>query len=242
MSLVSLAIQKQLPPHQFMDVETLEWIKQNKPFKVGISTLDNTILRESVRQARNFIPCSDWFLDKIEINTIHGLRHLIRVSVYSSILYSLNKINVFRVEPLLIASSLHDIRRQNDNADVGHATRASKWFIQNKDEVMNFYKCRLESEEISFVSAALLLHEMPYSELLNDKFYKSNSLPIDILKTADALDRYVQPKLKWWINDEYLRLIPNDQLKLFAYNLILQSEERFLFGENSIDSIFNVLE
>jgi hypothetical protein len=50
------------------------------------------------------------------------------------------------------------------------------------------------------------------------------SRAVDIVKTADALDRYRLPKLKWWINDSYLRCLPPDWIKRTAYDLVVASE------------------
>lgn len=64
---------------------------------------------------------------------------------------------------------------------------------------------------------------------------------IDVLKTADALDRYRLPKLKWWIDDAQIKIVPSDDFKAFSFDLIIASERRFLKGEDNANSIISAL-
>ena len=84
-SLVKLAELKALPLHQYMDKETLVWIKENNPFKDTSDTLngyhkvfDHTINERII----NYIPKKEWFLSP-HADTIHGYRHILRVTIHS---------------------------------------------------------------------------------------------------------------------------------------------------------------
>jgi hypothetical protein len=61
------------------------------------------------------------------------------------------------------------------------------------------------------------------------------------LRTADALDRYRLPKVKWWIDDAYLNKKPSDALKAFAFDLVVRSETDRLQGVSDKDSVFKHL-
>jgi uncharacterized Fe-S center protein len=49
------------------------------------------------------------------------------------------------------------------------------------------------------------------------------------------------PKLKWWIDDKYLSLLPSDKARLFAYTLVIDSERNFL-EINKIEKIEKLCE
>jgi hypothetical protein len=76
---------------------------------------------------------------------------------------------------------------------------------------------------------------------LSDKEYLKHKEIIDLLKTADALDRYRLPKLKWWINDDFVIVIPDESEKSFAYNLVINSEKNYLSINDSVKSVLNSL-
>ncbi len=78
--LFELAEEKKLPLHQFMDTETIKWIETNEPEFGGVRKLklpDRKILE-------SFTPSNSWFLEKKEIDSIHGLRHVLRFSKLSN--------------------------------------------------------------------------------------------------------------------------------------------------------------
>jgi hypothetical protein len=234
-----------LPRHWYMDLNTLNRIKRNKPnfntssiFKSNfVSRVDRLIL-----ELKNFIPDSNWFLVREEINTIHGIRHLLRVNFLSMLLITLDKtLPLDFLKMSAITSSLHDLRRRNDLLDVGHAKRGAKWFIKNVSMINKFYNIELTEEEIDTVYYSILFHDIPYKKIFDDPNYKKYKVFIDITKTADALDRYRLPKVDWWIKDHLVSFKPSDDFKHVAYQLVVSSETHFLNGLDGATSVFKAL-
>lgn len=237
MSLVSLAEQGNLPQFQFIDKDTLCWIRKNKPSFQPVS-IGKRFLPLIKSDTLRFTPSRLWFLRKEGIDSIHGIRHTMRVIANLSYLLQENKIiDQLLMRKVFIAASLHDLRRKNDKGDQGHAKRAADWFSSNTKEILRFFKVGLGKKDVKDVTNAILLHESPYSQFRGQCTYKASREVVDLLKSADALDRYRLPKLKWWIDDNYLALIPSDKAKKFAYTLVLSSESLFLKTNESIKSI-----
>ncbi len=235
-----------LPRHWYMDLNTLNRIKKNKP-NFNMSTNFNSSLISEIdkliSELKRFIPDSKWFLVPEEINTIHGVRHLLRVNFLSMLLITLDK--TFPSDFLkmsAIASSLHDLRRRNDLLDVPHARRGAKWFIKNTSIIMDFFNVELSEEEIDTIYYSILFHDIPYKKISDDPNYKKYKVFIDITKTADALDRYRLPKVDWWIKDHLVSFVPSDDFKLVAYHLVVSSETHFLNGIDGATSVFKALE
>lgn len=239
MSLIKLAQQKQLPDYQYMDDETLNWIIENKPnfdlenkYKINIHNLN---------YLRNYIPLKNWFLASEEIKAIHGIKHLLRVAIYAlSILQT--EFKEIKKQNLVISAILHDIRRLNDKDDYGHGERSAKWFLDNIVEIEKQFGVIFSDLDKKEIYCAIYYHDLPYEIILSENNYKQYKNIINIIKTVDALDRYSQPKLKWWINDKYLIFIPSDKVKDFAYNLIVKSEKLYLAGLDDVQSVFRALE
>lgn len=234
MSLVELAEYNQLPDHQYIDRETLNWIIQNKPsFDKPISYKVKDVTPEYFKK---FIPPNNWFLVPIQVNSIHGVRHLLRVAIYTAQLCDIKK----RTN-LIISALLHDIRQLNDKGDTGHGQRAADWFKDNFLKVQRYFKIRFSKRDIEEIYYSIYYHEIPYKDILADTNYKKYKEAVDILKTADALDRYRQPKIKWWIDDSYLVLVPDEKLKKFAYDLVIITEAMHLDGYDNARSILEGL-
>jgi hypothetical protein len=235
-SLISLAEKKQLPLHQFMDNETLLWIKKNKPsFKIKT----NVILpkRDLIKR---FIPDNGWFQNKKSLDSIHGIRHLLRVGI--------NAVTVARwfsfkgkIQNLIIAAVLHDIRCRDDKGDVLHGLRAAKWFRGHRRLINKKFKIELSKNDIEEIYWSIVFHELPISEVKKDTHYSRFQHNVDIMRIADALDRYRLPKMKWWINDEILGVTVPERIKRGAYNTIIMSEERFLKGRTSQWSVLSCI-
>lgn len=239
MSLWTDAQNKNLPEIQNMDLETLEWIKkEGAGIVIEIANLDQNNL-EAI--AIKFIPAREWFSIKEKVDSLHGLRHLIRVGVYSHLLFKQSEEDrPLNLNVVVTAAVLHDIKRESDKEDAGHAERAANWFLNNKNLVTKLFNIELTENEVKAVFYSILFHELPQDKI-DIEIYRQYKFYIDLLKTADALDRYIQPKKKWWINEEFLTLKPTAKLKSFAVQLVLKSEKLFLKGENSVNSIINSL-
>jgi len=238
-SLISLAESKSLPFHQYMDFETLLWIKENKPdfkYKKIIKFKNKSIIK-------NFIPQKNWFYKKKEYDSIHGIRHLLRVGIFASNLFYLKK-SENKIENIVISSVLHDIRRMNDKDDFEHGMRSAEWFKKNYSIVKKKFKVQLKDSDIEEIYWSMALHDVDYKSLKNKKIYLRFKNIINFIKIADALDRYRLPKKKWWIDKERLEIkveIPS-VLENFAFDLIVCSEELFLESGASIQSVINTYE
>jgi len=229
-----------------MDVTTLNRIKRNKPdFMINpdfnselISQIDNL-----TSELKRFIPDASWFLVPEEINTIHGVRHLLRVNFLSMLLITLDKtIPLDFLKMSAITSSLHDLRRRNDLLDTPHARRGAKWFMNNISLITDFFNVKLTEEEVDTIYYSILFHDIPYKRILDNPNYKKYKIFIDITKTADALDRYRLPKVEWWIKDHLISFVPSDDFKHVAYQLVVSSETHFLNGIDGATSVFRALE
>ncbi|OHA06805.1 MAG: hypothetical protein A2934_03840 [Candidatus Sungbacteria bacterium RIFCSPLOWO2_01_FULL_47_10] len=235
-SLVSLAKKKRLPDVQRMDKETLEWIRANEPI---FKTAKKIILPPRFFMEQ-FVPPADWFLKKRHTDSIHGVRHLLRVGiniVIAARIFSFKE----NIETLLVAGILHDVRRENDKADPSHGLRAARWFRQNRTIVGRRCRLRFTRSDVEKIYWSIVFHELPRSEIIKDRRYLEYKQYIDIVRMADALDRYRLPKLKWWINDEILGMNTPDVAKKTAYDLVIRSEEFFLRGNTSKESVLNIL-
>lgn len=229
MSLISLAQENNLPEQQLMDTETLTWIIRNKPdfiIKETFLSLSN----DEINLIKKYTPSCDWFLNIDRFNSIHGVRHSIRVAAYS--LKLKKEINI----TLIIAAMLHDIRRINDKTDQDHGKRSAAWFLDNMSEITKKFRIKLNNYDIKEIYDMILYHDSQADDIKNNIFNH-----IDTLKTADALDRYCQPKLKWWINDDYLKLKPSQDMKFFSYNLVVKSEKLAIKGFDGMKSVFCAL-
>ncbi len=241
MSLISLAEQDNLPDNQLMDEETINWILSNKPDFL-FSNFNKNYAIFAMDMVLSFSPPEDWFLRSENINSIHGLRHILRVIANISYLIKENRIsNKKIITSVLIAGLLHDLRRQNDKNDNEHAERANIWFIEKQDQILKYFKNINNQIDINSISAAILLHNKDYNVFSGYPNYLKNKFVVDFLKSGDALDRYRLPKLKWWINNQYLSLIPSEEAKLFAYELVLESEKKFLEINDSKKAVLMTL-
>lgn len=238
MSLVGLAQENSLPLIQRMDTETLKWIKKNSP---NLTIITQTQVPVIFKNAKKYKPSEKWFLKNDCINSIHGIRHIMRVISNASNLTINRKTDSTTTRNLLIACSLHDLRRKDDKSDEGHAKRAVEWFHKNYGNVLRKFAIVLTKNDIKEVSSAIYFHEIPYAQIASaDEYYEHKEI-IDLLKTADALDRYRLPKLKWWIDDRLIKIIPSDNEKMFAYKLVVNSEGKYVLPNNSVDSVLSSL-
>jgi len=238
MSLVDFAQEGTLPKIQLMDIETLKWIEKNRP---NFAKVNPPFTSKILEQVKKYLPPKQWFLEKDCVDSIHGIRHILRVIANASNLIFNRKTDLVLARNLLISSSLHDLRRKDDKGDEGHAVRARDWFIENSDEICRYFGLTLLMKDIDEIANAIYFHEISYGQILSDNEYLKHKEIIDLLKTADALDRYRLPKLKWWINDDFVIVIPDESEKSFAYNLVVNSEENYLSINDSVKSVLNSL-
>jgi len=238
--------------HHFMDLKTIHWIQENKPaFNIDPS-LDLNLklnIEQFLIPLSKYTPPPKWYFVSEERNTIHGMRHILRVAFFTQILLSLrsqeksqDSSNLLR--NTLIASFLHDLRRRNDLPDINHSNRSAKWFTTHIPLIENQFEIQFSKGDIDEIYYAIYFHNKPYEDTRYSKakHFKKYKDSIDILKTADALDRYRLPNVTFWIRDKYLSLIPPENLKQIAFELLILSENNFLNGRSNIESLLIGLE
>jgi hypothetical protein len=83
------------------------------------------------------------------------------------------------------------------------------------------------------------LHDVPYQVFTDDdRADHSRAERItDVVKAADALDRYRLPKLKWWPDSQYVREAAFDQTRGLAFDLVLVSERAYLAGASDTEAV-----
>jgi hypothetical protein len=239
-SLVLAAAQDSLPPHQYMDPETVTWIAANRPDFAIDQVWD--VPRLKLPLAQLAIPAS-WHLTPATVDSIHGTRHLMRTAAHAALLASQQGLDRETCLAAAVGGAIHDCRRQHDQNDRGHGARAAEWFREHTGMVLDHFGLRRADLDVDQLVAAVELHDVPYEQFddRQKQQYAAGSDLVDVLKTADALDRYRLPKLKWWLRDEYLRLPPPIWLKALAYRLVLRSEASHLFGVPSDHSVATAL-
>ncbi|WP_018351968.1 HD domain-containing protein [Longispora albida] len=225
--LFALAAQRNLPRHQHMDPETLNWITDNRPTFLDVPSGT----RLPVPQAPPLVPRA-WFGEPAVAGTIHGLRHGARVAALASVLAKLQGLSDRDVTEVSIAGALHDCRRLHDRDDPGHGARAAAWFAERSTQIIQRLAPEATNLRGPIIAAAIELHDVPYERFTPQHHRRYVRAPeaVDIVKAADALDRYRLPKLTWWIDDAQLRLIPPDWLKSRAFDLVAVSERQYLDG------------
>lgn len=230
-----------------MDLKTVDWLQKNKPsFKIDPSIKFNlkSNIAKFIKNISKYIPPPEWFFVSKEIDTIHGMRHILRVIFFTQVLLSLrdqeksqDKPNLLRNS--LIASSLHDLRRRNDLPDINHSNRAAKWFATYTSFFENQFEIQLTEEDVDEIYYTIYFHNKPYKDVRFSRTeqFKKYKTTIDILKTADALDRYRLPNISFWIKDKHLSIIPSENLRQVAFELLISSESNFIKGFSNVESV-----
>ena len=241
-SLIELIQKGKLPLHQFMDLETVNWIKENRP-SFNISTPPLNLKPDFLSEIMKFIPDPTWFILSKKEDSIHGMRHILRVMFHSFHLTSSSENKSSRFfKNSLVASSLHDLRRKNDLMDLYHGKRAARWFKKNISLIENQFEIHLTEEDIKAIYYSMSFHDLPYENITKNIKYEQYKDLTDILKTADALDRYRLPSIRLWFKDKYVSVIPSDYLKCIAFQLVINSETKFLNGLTNVDSVLSAIE
>ena len=212
-----LAEKKNLPENQYLDFETLDWInnmssKYNLDFnEVDVKTA--ILIIDSFNRAYEYaskLPLNDshYVRGAVARASIHGDLHAYRVAITASAISNVYPYN----ESVIIAGLYHDIARNNDKKDIGHATKSSE------------RACRLGLIPVvdrERVVEAIAHHE---NELLD---VQKEELAL-FIKTADALDRYRLPKTKWWPDKKLMQHNTNETIFKISYWLMLESELEFI--------------
>lgn len=198
------------PSHQCLDRASALWlIEQGKPQRVVIHSL---LPKYSAFPLDELNLRIEWFADTRLANGIHGVRHLVRVALYTWIITQYLKRSGTEEKKLTLdflqAAMVHDIRRLNDNADVEHGQRTADWI-------------KVALPGISEPSAAAVRF---HAEDVPDGLDGYSLERLRVLKTADALDRFRLPKMKWWPDKERMPIDAGDDLVEFCKYVTLQTE------------------
>ena len=216
MSLCNDLISKPYPSHQYMDIESIKWLKE----KLKISyTYELPVFSKKFP------------LGKIEVNyevfeehngySIHGFRHQIRVALYAWIVAQMYDVEISDEDllDLIQGAVYHDIMRENDNTDPDHGKRSAEWAYNRYPNLNND------------VIKAIALHNASIGIVKNNP-----NVFLKVLRFADALDRYRLPKEKWWIKTELFDFcIDEKQLDIFKY--ITYNTELILYSYRDISEM-----
>lgn len=208
---------KNLGSSQFIDLETLDWIKKNSGYISNFKNSTNIKLNiKDIDRILEFLPQYDWFANKENYKSIHGISHIYRVIIN---IFLLSKIlNTKNTDMYLLIAGLHDIRRLNDNADQSHGERAAIWFKENKS-LLDY-----DLKYFNSIYNAIQYHEIDYDQIPSDTM-SNYSFDINVIKAADALDRFRLPKENWWPDINRIALKDSHAFLPLCQRLTIESEE-----------------
>jgi hypothetical protein len=241
-SLVELAARKQLPHHQYTDHATVRWIESNRP---EFSDDSPSRLRPTSQRLlyRSAIP-ADWLAESKISDSLHGIRHGMRTAALAALLAEAAGLGQDDTDTLILAAAVHDCRRFHDKDDHGHGSRAALWLTDNANTVWDHFHLIPTPRRTDQAATAVRLHDLPYAGFTpDDRADHTRAEQIsDLLKAADALDRYRLPKLSWWPDAAHIRADVFNQLRATAFDLVVWSEAAHLAGMDSADAVFKALE
>jgi hypothetical protein len=239
--LVELAARQQLPRHQYMDRATVGWIAANRPElrEIAVTPLPETSQRLLHRAAAP----AEWWLEPQVAGSVHGVRHGLRTAALAAVLAHDAGMDEAETGDLVIAAAVHDCRRVHDQDDRGHGARAASWLAHNAATVWPHFGLAPATTRTTRAATAVRLHDVPYSSYSQaDAADYTQAQPLcDLLKAADALDRYRLPKLSWWPDAAYIRVDAFDRFRAAAFDLVVRSETAHLDGLGSPEAVVEAL-
>jgi len=225
-----LASEKNLPLHQSLDYETILWIinnyTNNNESKIKITKKDILHCKKVIQIILDTFDIHKLLYGGKRIGTLHGILHHFRVILYTIIiLKQTHKDDKFEFICICIAL-FHDIRRKNDKKDPRHGERASLRLQKNNyiQELALRFNIKITKEDCKLICRCIKYHN-------TEAIYKEDKYTLDyieIIKLADALDRFRLPKTKRWIDNNYLTSLPEESLISFAHHLVVSSEISYL--------------
>jgi hypothetical protein len=130
-----------------------------------------------------YIPARQWF-DRQEQHAFagtHGIGHITRVLVWTARIAE-SVADPLRLDELLWAAGLHDIKRWDDGRDREHGQRAAEWVLREFPAAQPDDAGRLDLDLI----ASLCRYHVVNDELIPSDQW---SIELKILKDADGLER-----------------------------------------------------
>lgn len=236
-SLVELAARKELPRHQFTDAETVNWIAEHRPGQLadGAPRLSPGVRRLLMRTA---IPAA-WLAEPRLYDSLHGVRHAMRTAALAALLAEAVCLDEQDTATAVAAAAVHDCRRLHDQDDRGHGDRAARWLTGNAEGVWGRFRLEMPPVAVRQAAVSVRLHEVPYADFTPDDEtdYAAARVVTDVVKAADALDRYRLPKLTWWPDARHVRVDAFEELKAVAFDLVLWSEADHVAGTDSTSAV-----
>ncbi|MER7671827.1 hypothetical protein ABTY61_25675 [Kitasatospora sp. NPDC096128] len=227
-----LAETRRLPDHQHMDQHTLSWIAGNRP--AGPSAPATMPHRPAL-----LVPDASWFAGPVGFDSVHGILHNARVGLLVQLLAQHHELGRDQALALATAAACHDCRRHHDRHDPGHGERAARWLVGNLDTVTRAFGVPVPTETIT----AVALHDVPYDAFTDTQVsaYRQSPHLVDLLKAADAFDRYRLPLRRWWPDPGRLRVALPPWLPPVAFDLVVHSEQARLDGANHGEALEHAL-
>ncbi|GAA1400262.1 hypothetical protein GCM10009639_41050 [Kitasatospora putterlickiae] len=227
-TLRELAEAGRLANHQLMDRPTLDRIARNRPAGARVPA-------SLPHPPAPLIPDATWFARTETASSIHGVLHGARVAALLQLLAHHHRIDPARARTLAAAAACHDCRRLDDCADPGHGRRAADWLTAHGHLVTAALGTPFAPEAIT----AVALHDVPHEAFTGAEAeaYRRHRLAVDLLKAADALDRYRLPLARWWPDLRRLRLPVPDWAPPLAHDLVVRSERARLNGATDARAI-----
>ncbi len=223
------------PRHQFHDTTSLKWLSSHRPKSLPRNYKIDPKVASVVEKFQPWEQCKDsWFSNHLIRDGIHGFRHVCRVSISAiSVALSHNSnISQSEMQAIMFAGLIHDCRRKNDNADPHHGIRAAAW-LAKRPEILPKHL----SSFLPAVRFAISVHNDSYEDIKRKTTYKKFKFIVDVIKTADGLDRYRFPRSDWWFSPHFSVLLPNPKEMSFAFDLALASEMLFLDKKDNLKSV-----
>nr|WP_239081149.1 hypothetical protein [Streptomyces coelicoflavus] len=213
-----------------MDHATITWISDHRP---DLPPTPTPALRPQSKEllAHGGMP-TRWWADPRLYTSLHGVRHAMRTAALAAVLAEANGLDDADTTTAILAAAVHDCQRRHDQDDRGHGARGAVWLAANADTVWGHFGLTAMPRRIVQAATAVRLHDIPYEEFeaANKADHARAERITDLVKAADALDRYRLPKLKWWPDSRYVREPAFDQLGELAFDLVLVSEQAYLAG------------
>jgi hypothetical protein len=238
---IDLAARGQLPRHQYMDRSTVAWIGDHRP---DLPRVPWPALRPRSRDllARS-APPARWWADQGLHASLHGVRHALRTAALAAVLAEWNGLDDADAATVTVAAAVHDCRRRHDRDDPVHGARAATWLTAEADAVWGHFGLTADPRLTARAATAVRLHDLPYGAFTREDRADAarTGRLTDVLKAADALDRYRLPKLTWWPDARYVREPAFDHLRGLAFDLVLISERAHLAGAGGADAVRGAL-
>ncbi|WP_130799980.1 HD domain-containing protein [Streptomyces otsuchiensis] len=251
-SLVSLAARGSLPRHQYPDAASIQWITAHRPpLPPGRAT---ALPPAHQRLLRRCTPRDSWFAEGRCVDSLHGVRHALRTAALAAVLADRAGLTPRRTATLVLAAAVHDCRRLHDGHDRGHGRRAAHWLTSNAAQLhdrlgTDHRQLRAnrqlgseqpqETPDFAEAATAVRLHDVPYQDFspADTRDHLRAGPVVDLLKAADALDRYRLPRLDWWPDPARVRTTLPAWLHGVAFDLVVGSETAWLSGVSSTDAV-----